>query len=130
MKVCMHWIMAMCKMFTKTCVECHCIYTYCHPYINTTYQQAYVAIFISYIANHSRWKSFTVFTGQSVTAKLFQWNSLCNRLCIARLLSNHKCFQQITVYFCYHETFSPRTIYNIQYTISSPLYGICCKLKT
>ena len=33
-----------------------------------------------YIANCLRWKSFMVFVNQLVTAKLFQRNSLCNRL--------------------------------------------------
>ena len=32
------------------------------------------------IVNHSRLKSFIVFVDRSVTMKLFQWNSLCNRL--------------------------------------------------
>ena len=35
---------------------------------------------LPYIANHSRWEIFTVFADQLVTAKLFQWNSLCNRV--------------------------------------------------
>ena len=38
-----------------------------------------ISVHILYIANRSRWKSFTVFTDRLVTTKLFQWNSLCNR---------------------------------------------------
>ena len=53
----------------------------------------YMYTYILYIANCSRWKSYTAFMDRSVTMKLFQWNSLWNSLpwpC-------KKVFQQITV---------------------------------
>ena len=48
-------------------------------------------------------EKFCSFVDWLVTTKLYQENSLCNRLCPYK--SNCNFFQQITVYYYYHETF-------------------------
>ena len=47
---------------------------------------------ILYITNHSRSKSLAVFVDQSVTAKLFQYNNLYNRLWLYNTTVNREYF--------------------------------------
>ena len=48
--------------------------------LNRAYSGYVLTKYHSYIANCSRWKSFVAFKDWSFIARLFQWNSLCNRL--------------------------------------------------
>ena len=67
---------------------------------------------IPYIANSSRWKSFTVFVDQSVNAKLFQW--ICDNALVRYTRCSHECFS-VNVHFFNCESFPPQTICNIWY---------------
>ena len=58
----------------------------------------YFTLYVTYIANYSRWKIFVVFADRSVTMKLFQGNSLCKKaLGIQDYLPTVNVFQRITV---------------------------------
>ena len=72
------------------------------------------------IVNHSRLKSFIVFVDRSVTTKLFQWNSLCNRL-----WSYNSTIQPWMFPVNYNLALQPRnfsTLNGLQYTALKPYF--------
>ena len=89
--------------------------TYINPMSNCPFCQK-----ILYIANHSRWKSFAVFTDGSITVKLFQWNILCNRFWPCKTTIQLQKFS--SELHCNHETFPPWTIYDIQCLLENSGY--------
>ena len=80
-------------------------------------------MYIPYITNRSRWKSFEDFADQSATVKLFQRNSLCNRLWPYKTTVQLQMFSSESQFiFTYRETFPPRAICNIRYTTYTNVY--------